>query len=227
MSDELHFVEQWRRTLAAAGLGSFDEMMQSHQGTLVSHHTRGQTYRIELPRGQTVYLKRDAVTTLKDVLTDLSYLSRPQPPCIVELRALNHVAALGISAPQVLAWGQRRRASLPHQAVLVTRELAGTPLSELFKADAPADVRRDALCLAGALAAKLYRARLSWPDLAPKHFILDGDAVGILDLARMRRTVRPRWTYMPKQVRRFCLRLRARGGSEADRNAFLTSLLQG
>ena len=105
MNEDLHFVDAWRARLEGAGLGDFEAMISGEPGRCVSYHTRGQTFRIELD-GETIFLKRDWVTTIKDVLTDLGYLSLPQPPCIVEVRAIGRVRALGIPAPEVVAWSR-------------------------------------------------------------------------------------------------------------------------
>ncbi len=224
MPAEQDINEQWKDALAAAGLDTFDAMMASSQGRCVSWHTRGQTYRIELAGGEVVFLKRDTYTSVKDIFTDLSYLRRPMPPCINEMYALGLVADLGIAAPEVIAWGRRHRASLPWQAAIVMTELPGAPMYEFLSADPPANRRKAVMRTAGAVAAKLCRAGLAWPDMAPKHFIINGDTVGILDLARMRRTRRPMKWFMPKQVRRFCQRFRNRGGSDDDLKTFLDAL---
>ncbi|MCD4699612.1 MAG: hypothetical protein K8R91_03455, partial [Phycisphaerae bacterium] len=190
----------------------------------VSWHTRGQTYRIELPGGKVVFLKRDTYTGAKDILADLVNLRRPLAPCINEMHALGLVADLSIPVPEVIARGHRGRAALPWQAAIIMTELQGVPMSEFLKTDQPADRRRIVMIAAGEVAAKLFRAGLAWPDMAPKHFIIDGDTVGILDLARMRKTRRTVKSFMPKQVRRFCNRFRGRGGNEDDLKNFLNAL---
>ena len=229
MPSELHIEERWRGPLAGAGLDTFDAMMASEKGVCVSMHDRGQTYRIELPAGETVYLKRDTYTSAKDILTDLCSFRRPEPPCAVELAAIRSLSDLGIPAPEPIAWGRRSRAGLPWRAVLVMRPLHGTPLSDLLKSGAPEETRATALRATGDLAGRILGAGLSWPDMAPKHFFIPLDDVGaelpgVLDLPRMRRTYRPlRWR-LPRQLRRFCSRLRARGGTDADEAAFLDAL---
>ncbi len=232
MPAELHISDEWKGPLAAAGFDTFDAVMGSVQGECVSWHTRGQTYRIELPAlrtsngpgGEVVFLKRDTYTSVKDILTDLVNLRRPLAPCINEMHALGLVADLGIPAPEVIAWGRRGRALLPWQAAIIMTEIPGAAMSEFLKTDQPTDRRRVVMNAAGAVAAKLYQAGLSWPDMVPKHFIIDGDTVGILDLARMRKTRRPAERFMPKQVRRFSDRLDKRGGNEDDLKNFLDAL---
>jgi len=223
-SAELCVSDGWREALSAGGLGTFDAMMRPEPGECVSWHSRGQAYRVVLPGGEVVFLKRDAFTKLKDVLSDACRLRRPEPACIHELRALRRVAALGVRVPEVIAWGQRRRAGLPWRAVLVTRLLPGVALDELVKASEAGEDRRAALRLAGAAARKLYEAGLSWPDLLPKHFLLAGGEVGVLDLARMRRTRRAMKRFLPRQVGRFCAKLRARGADGGDVAALLEGL---
>ena len=222
MSPELHISDEWRGELKAIGLDSFNALMSSSQGKCVSYHTRGQTYRISLPGGEVVFLKRDALTRLKDVLTDLWYLSRPASPCIIERRALQRVGDLGIAVPQVIAWGQRRRAGLPWEGLIVTRELPGVPLHKFL--DEQQERRDAALRAAGSVAGRLYAAGMSWADLAPKHFLIAGQTAGILDLARMRATRRFRSFYMAKQLRRFGIHLRRRGGSDDDVAVFLNAV---
>lgn len=224
MPTELHIDDEWKAALAAAGLDTLDALLASSAGRCLSWHTRGQTCRIDLPGGEVVFLKRDTFTSVKDILADLCNLRRPQPPCVNEVRALAMVGRLGIPVPQVVAWGQRRRAFLPWRSAMVMRLLPGVPMHEFLMTDPPADHRRAAMRSAGAVAAKLYHAGLSWPDMAPKHFILHDAAAGILDLARLRPTNRSLKRYVPKQVGRFCARLRSRGGSDDDIAAFLDAL---
>ena len=221
---EFHVSDEWKGLLAAAGLGSFDAMMHSTRGECFSRHTRGQTYRILLDDGQAVFLKRDCYTTVKDIAADLLCLRRPQPPCVVEARAIGLVAGLGIAVPEVIAWGQRRMAALPWQAALLTRELPGVPLHQFLKTGPPAERRREAISAAAAVIGRLFRAGLSWRDMQPKHFLLDGEAIGVIDLARLRHSRLPARLYAPKQLRRFCDGLRACGGGDGDVKAFLEAL---
>lgn len=225
-SAELHIEQQWRGILGAAGLDSLDALMRSERGKCVSWHTRGQTYRIELDGGHVIFLKRDVrtLTMFKDALTDICRLARPEPPCIKEIGALGQVRELGISVPQPVAWGQRRSAGLPCQAAMVMTVLNGVSLHKIIQSDPPEADRSVAICAAARTAAKLYEAGLSWPDLAPKHFLIENGLAGVLDLARMRKTAMPLRTYMPRQVERFLARLRGWGGGEEDVRTFLDAM---
>ncbi len=82
---------------------------------------------------------------------------------------------------------------------------------------------------AGDVAGIIYGAGISWADLAPKHFFIPSaddpaELPGVLDLARMRPTSRPLKRYLPGELRRFCSRLRGRGGTDADEAAFIGAL---
>ena len=225
VTTQLHIEGTWQNALAAAGLDTFDALMESEQGKCVSRHDRGQTYRITLGDGETIFLKRDTFTSLKDILMDFSALRRPQPACMIELAAIRRVRELGIAVPEPIAWAQRPVGIVPYRAVLVMRKLPGTALSELLKTDPPQEKRQAAMQAAGRSAGRLYRAGLSWPDIAPKHFFVDAGVIdslaGILDLARMREARLAKCLYMPKQIGRFISKLRARGGSDADEQAFM------
>jgi len=157
VSRELHIEESWKQPLAEAGLDRFEALMDSTQGQCVSWHDRGQTYRIVLPSGQVVFLKRDLYTSLKDFFTDLLCFSSPRSPCLVERSANQRVASLDIPVPKIIAWGQRRWLGLPRQAVLVMTELSGQPLSKFLQADPAKSARRQALRRVGQTAGKLYK----------------------------------------------------------------------
>jgi len=228
MTENLHIDEQWRDALAAAGLADFDALMDWDDSKCLSWHDRGQVYRIELPDGRAAFLKRDAFTSAKWILTDLCHLRRPTEPCLHEMAMLRRVAAIGVPAPAVVAWGQRRRCGLPHRSVLVMTPLAGTPLHKLLRAGADEPTRRAAMQAAGRAAAMIYRAGLSWLDLVAKHFFVtldsDDEIAGVLDLTRMRPTRSQPASYMPKQVAKFAASLRDFGGSGADLAVFLDAL---
>jgi len=224
MAAQLHIADDWRDALAAAGLDLFEALMLCESDRCFSMHGRGQTYRIELPGGEAVFVKRNYSTSLKDVCTDLWSLRAPIAPCVSEARALKRMAELDIVAPRLIAWGQRPRLAWPGAAVVVMTELTGQPLDQFLHTDSDEDARRAALTAAGEVTAKIYRAKLSWPDLRPKHIILRDGPAGVLDLARMRPARGlARWP-LAKQVRRFCARLKDLGCTRGDIETFLDAL---
>ena len=222
---QLHIEPEWRRPLAQAGLDSFDALMAFEGGQVVSWHTRGKAFRVALPDGQVVFLKRDAFTMHKHILADLAHFRRPQPMTFKERRGNRQVGEVGIATPRVIAWGQRRRFGLPTQAVIVSTRLPGRRLDHCLAADDAQPGRREVLTAVGSALARLYEAGLSWPDLVPKHvYVSDDGGVGVLDLARVRRCRNALVRCMPAQVRRFCHRLRQHGAAEADLDVLLQAM---
>ena len=223
-SVQLHICEGWRDELARAGLDSFDALMHTTAGECMSHHRRGEVRRIELPGGEAVYLKRDLLTMLKQVLADLLSGRRPQPFTVKERLGIERASALGIRAAEPIAWGQRRRFRLPWQGVLVTGVLAGEPLHVWLASNKDRSERAGILREVGCRVARLYSARLSWPDLLPKHiFTDDRGSIGLLDLERLRPTCRP-LRCMRKQVSGLVDDLRGLGVGDEELEAFESGL---
>lgn len=224
ISGQLHICEPWGDLLARAGLDSFDALMNTTAGDCLSSHQRGQTWRLRLPDGRTIFLKRDSFTMFKEILTDLCHGRRPEPLSLKERLGLSLAAAVGIRVPEPLAWGQRRRGGLPFRGVLVMTELAGKPLDKCLACLSDSPKRREILRAVGATVGKLYRAGLSWPDLMPKHvFIDEAGTVGLLDLERLRSTRCAMWR-MSKRVRRFVRLLRDCGAEADELDAFCEGL---
>ena len=221
MADELHIADEWGDALAEARLDTFDALMECESGECFSRHARGRTYRIELPDGRAVFVKYNSSTSLKDICTDLWCLRWPVAPCTSEARALLRMAELEIPAPRAIAWGARGRLIGPGSAVVVMTELAGQPLDQLLETDPPDEARRNALRAAGEVAANIYQAGLSWPDLRAKHIILGDGPAGVLDLTRMRPARGAARKPMGKQIGRFCAELRLLGCSSGDIETFL------
>ncbi len=225
MALDFHIAREWRGPLAAAGLDRFESLIEGEPGRCVSHHDRGQAFRVLLEDGRTVFLKRDVFAAWKDIFADLLRLHRPLSPGMHELRALRGVAGLGIPTPRPLAWGERRAAGLPRQSVLVMDELEGEPLHKLLRRTEDPRERREALTACGRTAKRLSEAGFVWPDMVPKHFHVGcGELAGVLDLARMRRTARRAASFLPAQVEHFCSRLHRRGGTDEDVRAFLDAV---
>lgn len=221
----LQIKPEWRPRLAKAGLDSFDALLHFEGGECVSHHTRGQTIRLLLPGGQTLYLRRIVRTLAKQIAADWLRFRRSQPLTVKEHRALLRVAAMGVDCAEPVAWGQRRRWAMAWQGVLVTTPLEGRPLDDYLTAEAEAARRRAALAAVGAALRTLYEAGLSWPDLVPKHvYVTDIARVGLLDLERLTPRRNALVRCMPGQVRRFCGLLRGGGADLADLDVLLDAL---
>ncbi|MHC4982261.1 MAG: lipopolysaccharide kinase InaA family protein [Planctomycetota bacterium] len=211
---ELHIRDDWRGRLAAAGLDSYSALMRTTAGECVSDHRRGQVWRIALPSGERLYLKRDSVAAFKEALADLLEGRRPRAFTVKERLGIERAAELGIRVPQPVAWGSRRRLFFPGRGVLVMTELAGRPLDDWLASNTDRSSRSEVLQRVGSQVGRLYGAGLSWPDLQPKHVYIDDNAsVGLLDLERLRPS--GRWARrMREQVRRFTEALR--GGADEE-----------
>jgi len=224
--DHFHIEPSWQSPLAAADLGSLEGLMRTQLGKCVSDHGRGQVIRIELAGGQVVFVKRDTFSPamLKNALADLCHLKSPRDPATREVEAIRRVASLGVRTPLPLAWGHRKFGPFPLQSVLVTAELTGKHLHIMLKYGAPRDEVRSALSWSGRTAGAIYRAGLSWPDLMPKHFFIEEESAGVLDLIRVHQAKGPVATYMPAQVGRFCDKARFFGTEEEDLAFFLEAM---
>ena len=227
MTVRLHIEGAWREALAAAGLDTFDALMATTAGERHSGHARGQTYRIVLDDRRAVWVKRNFTTSIKDLWEDLWHFRRPVSAALAEVWALREMAAMGIPAPEPIAWAQCRRAALPAAGVVVMTELPGTPLDKFLATDPPPEQRLAALHGAGQVAARIYEAGLSWPDLRAKHIIVSEPTPGVLDLTRMRPARRLTRGYVLKELRRFCGELRDQGCDDADVSEMLGAVRAG
>jgi len=220
----LEIEAEWREPLAQAGLDTFDALMRFDGGQCVSRHADRQAYRLVLPGGAVLFLKRNVSTMCKHILGDVFRLRRPQPLTVKERLAIRRVAALGIDAPGLVAWGQRRRLGLAHQGVLLMTVLAGVSLAEYLSAPARGESRRRVMAAAGGTLARLYEAGLCWPDLRAKHVFVSAEGrIGLLDLERLHPS-RDAGRCMDALVGRFCLELRECGATDEDLADLLAAL---
>jgi tRNA A-37 threonylcarbamoyl transferase component Bud32 len=220
----LHVVRHWADRLHEAGLDSFDGLYHASRGRVASRHDRGWIRRVTLPGGEVVFVKCDAFSTVKQIAMDLLRGRRPEPLSEKYRQGIARVRALGIAAPQAIAWGQRRRLGLPWRGVLMMTRLPGRALKEYLAANPEPEARRSVLASVGRALRALYGARLSWPDLRAKHVYVDeGERIGLMDLDRLEpcRNVRRR---MPAQLRRFCRELREFGADEGELAAMMEAL---
>ena len=223
--EEFHVSEPWRAGLAQAGLDSFDALMAVQPADCLSWHLRGQTYRLALPDGRTVFLKRDALTLTKQLLGDLLRLRRTQPMTYKERLAMERASAAGIRTAETIAWGQRRRLGLAFQGVLVTGVLAGEGLDDFLRSQPPGEPRRQTMRAVGEAIGRLYSAGLNWPDLVARHvYAAPGLTVGMLDLERLHPARRGLRQAMRRQVDRF-IRDCLRAGAGPDETAALLEAL--
>lgn len=190
MSEFLTILPEWQPRLARAGLADLSALLSFDGGDCLSRHLRGKTSRLQLPDGQTVFIKQDNYTKIESILRQLyKGLYPPQPNTERERRAMLLLASHGITVPEVIAWGQRRRLGLPHQGVLVMLPLPGKALSEYLPAEPDVQKRAAAIAAAEKTLLFLQDNRLDWSkDCKPEHFFLLADGrIGLLDVERLRR----------------------------------------
>jgi len=211
--------------MARAGLDSLDALLHYSAGHFHSRHKRGQTLEATLPDGRSIFIKRDSLTLWKRILADLLQFRKPQPLTVREREAFDRLSQLGLTVPRVIAWGQRRRLGLPHQAAMVMEPLAGRPLSEFVGAGGSPSARREVLRRVGAVIGRLRRAGCHWPDLVPQHIYIDADGrVALLDVERLGRAGR---LFRPDRILpldRFFRLLRESGADDEDVRAVLDGM---
>lgn len=191
--DYLTILPDWKEALAQAGLTDLDALLAFSGGQCLSLHLRGKTSRTTLPGGQTVFIKQDHFTKWKKTVRYLLGFQKPQPNTEIERRRLSLAASFGITVPEVIAWGQRRRFGLPHQAVMVMLPLDGIPLPEFLKREKDLAKCKSAIAQAEQTLHFLQESALDWlKDCKPEHFfVLQNGKIGLIDLERLRQRKKP------------------------------------
>ena len=185
--DYLTIQPDWKEALAQAGLTDLDALLAFSDGECLSLHLRGKTLRTTLPGGQTVFIKQDHFTKWKTILRFLLRFKKPHPNTEIERRRLAIAARVGITVPQVIAWGQRRRFGLPQQAVMVMLPMNGIPLPEFLNQEKDLEKRKTAITKAEQTLHFLQENSLDWiRDCKPEHFfVLQDGSIGLIDLERL------------------------------------------
>ncbi|NMA43666.1 MAG: hypothetical protein GX946_09840 [Oligosphaeraceae bacterium] len=190
----LTILPAWQKALAAAGLDQLDALLSFADGECLSWHPRGKTSKYELPCGTRVFVKQDHFTKWKTTLRYMLRLQKPQPNTEKERQSFALVRELGITSPEVIAWGQRRRLGLPHQGVMVMLPMNGIDLPSYLEREPDATKRQEAITRAEATLALLQEKQLDWrTDCKPEHFfVLENDGeIGLIDLERLRLCKQP------------------------------------
>ncbi|NLF92302.1 MAG: hypothetical protein GX564_00305 [Oligosphaeraceae bacterium] len=190
MSEFLTILPAWQPRLAQAGLADLTALLAFAGGDCLSSHLRGKTSKLQLPDGQSIFIKQDYYTKSDSILRQL-YKGQwpPQPNTEREHQGLELLLSCGITVPKVIAWGQRRRFGLPHQGVLVMLPLSGIALDKYLLAEPDATKRAAVIAAAEKTLRFLQDHRLDWnKDCKPEHFfLLEDGSIGLLDVERLRR----------------------------------------
>ncbi|NLZ63327.1 MAG: hypothetical protein GX902_05915 [Lentisphaerae bacterium] len=207
MSEFLTILPEWQPRLAQAGLADLTTLLAFSGGDCLSRHPRGKTSRLQLPDGQTIFIKQDHYTKFDPILRQL-YKGQwpPQPNTERERQAMKLLQSCGITVPKIIAWGQRRRFGLPHQGVLVMLPLPGKALDKYLPEEPDAEKRAAAIAAAEQTLRFLQDNQLDWnKDCKPEHFfLLEDGSIGLLDVERLRRRRSPLSTrHREFQMQRF------------------------
>jgi predicted Ser/Thr protein kinase len=191
--DYLTIHPDWKEALAQAGLADLDALLAFSDGQCLSRHLRGKTSRTTLPGGQTIFIKQDHFTKWKTTARNLVRFRKPQPNTEMERQRLALVASYGITVPEVIAWGQRRRFGLPHQAVMVMLPMDGIPLPEFLEQEKDPEKRKSVIAQAEETLHFLQENALDWlTDCKPEHFfVLRNGKIGLIDLERLHQRKKP------------------------------------
>ena len=184
--------DEWRDILEKAGLGTLQACLAFDGGKVLSSHLRGDTRKVTLPDGRTVFLKRDFFTFKKEIAKDLLRFHKPQPKTEKERLAFAMARDAGFTAPQVIAWGQTRRCGFPDRACLIMLPLDGVDLDKYLKGEADEAKRKSFIEKAEQTLAALQEKGFDWPDHKPEHFFVMNDGtIGLIDLERLRYIGKP------------------------------------
>jgi hypothetical protein len=217
----LRIAAGWQASLSAANLASYDELMGFAGGQLLSQHKgRSQVYRTTLAGGQdqeqVVFVKKALGTEKMEILRDIARFRRPGSMVHKEQAAMEAIASLGVAAPEIIAFGQRRIGCWPTQGVMVTLKLPGRPMDEIISAGDDG-LLAQAFGKLGLAMARVHQAGLCWPDLLPRHvYILDDGRVGFLDVERMQPPLTLAGSKQSASLRRFLSALAKVNASQAQ-----------
>lgn len=177
----------WAAPLQATGLDNLVSLLMHTEGTCLSMHSRGSTFRSTLNGGQTVYLKRDHYTMLKDIGGQLLRLERPRAKSVREAMVIERLRQAGFRVPVIIASGWRSRLlGLPTVAGIIMLPLPGVSLEDYLAQETDPEKRHQAIARCEAVLDEFQQRGVYWPDSKPEHFLLQPDGtVGLIDLERV------------------------------------------
>ena len=204
----LEIQPEFRATLEAAGLATFDALFAAGTRELVDGHAERSVSRLALRAADgspvVVYLKRQWGRAARPPIKDLEDFQWPMLPAKREWRNAMRLVAAGIPVSAPVAWGQGDATDGP-RSLIAFHEVAGPSLAAWLhdcEGGPPAesaDLRRAVGEAIGQAVRRLHDGGFSFPDLYAKHIYLEGMEAGqvrvvLIDVSRLRRvTVRRRW----------------------------------
>ena len=200
--------------LSSAGLDRFEPVMRTLDGQCMRALDDRENWRLR-PNGQTVYLKKHHVRTLKSRLRAKLRLGAGETAARTEARNVRHLARDGIDAMTLIAFGERLHDDGLLESFLISEDLCGYvqldhfiaarfPLRELYETRRRAgDMARDLKALideVARVARKFHLAGYNHRDLYCCHFFIREPEPGsfqvrLIDLQRVqhRKRFRRRW----------------------------------
>ncbi len=115
-------------------IDSFESLMNTQSGTLVSFSNETQIIRLSLSDKQnsTFFIKHSLSTRFNRSITMCFRLAKPHTRSINEFQLISHLKKSGFPAMIPAEWGEQRFLGLPVRDVLVVREIKGVELEETF-----------------------------------------------------------------------------------------------
>lgn len=194
MSVSYHICEQWRLALESAGLGVFDAAFDYDNRQPLSAKSHSRTYGHRLDDGTLIFIKQDRWTGWRPIARAIIRGQKPLPAVGREREKMRRLAEMGFHTAEIIAYGERRRLGLPHQAVMITRCVPGVSLDRL-QSDAASSpqFRQEAIYQARAVIRELQRTGCDWGrDCKPEHFFATREMrITLIDVERMKFRRRP------------------------------------
>ncbi len=174
----------WADALQHAGLDSFECAFAYADAKPLSKKSHSVTYTKMLPDGTRIFIKQDAWTGWRPIARALIRLQKPLPAVGRERAKMSKLTQLGFNTAKVIAYGEKRRCGLPHQAVMISLCVPGTALDAIRDAQ----FREVAAVEARKVLKRLQELGCDWGrDCKPEHFFVTAELkVTIIDVERMK-----------------------------------------
>ncbi len=131
---EFHLDESYKVSLKDHGIDSFESLMDTKSGTLVSFSNETQIIRLTLSDKQnsTFFIKRSLSAAFNRSIAMCFRFAKPHTRSIKEFQLITHLKANGFPVMIPVAWGEQRLFGLPIRGVLVVKEIKGIELEDAF-----------------------------------------------------------------------------------------------
>jgi heptose I phosphotransferase len=184
MADYRYFHTDYETILKNSGLLDFERLIRWNEGRVTSAHVGRRC--MEMSSAATpaelgmLFLRQEFRIPWTEIFEDIFHFRRPRSRAVRTLEAYELFTQNGIPVPPVLAVIERRYMGRPTRAVAIQTKAAGQDIfTQLLnwgrpgtRTTNPID-RQKLLYELGALLAKIHSAKIVWPDLVAKHFLVE------------------------------------------------------